>query len=70
MIKYIDRDKNGKICGLYANQQRKGQESIDDSSPEVQEFLSPVPLKSKEIERLEALESGLKKVDPTFTPKV
>ena len=34
-IRWIDRDKDGKICGHYARKQRDGQESLPEDHPEL-----------------------------------
>jgi hypothetical protein len=37
-IRWIDRDKDGKICSHYANKQREGQEYLPEDHPELLAF--------------------------------
>ena len=34
-VRWIDRDKDGKICGYYARKQRDGQEFLPEDDPEL-----------------------------------
>jgi len=42
-IQWIERDGSNNIYSLYANEQFPGQESLDESDPEVVAFLAPTP---------------------------
>lgn len=49
-MRYIDRDKNGKITGTFARPQRKGQESLPIDHLEIVAFNNP-PKTPAEIQR-------------------
>jgi len=38
---YIDRDENNNIIGVYASLQKEGQESVDITSQEYLDYISP-----------------------------
>jgi len=50
---FINRDENHKINALFCCQQYEGQECLEDSEPEVQEFLNP-PIITKSESLLKA----------------
>ena len=75
MMKFIDRDAQGKITALYAVQQVYPlQESIDDQDPEVQAYLNPpapvseVEVLKKQIAELQTQLKGRPDLFPTFVP--
>ena len=41
MTVYVDRDGGGAISGVYAREQRAGQESLPPDHPDVVAFLNP-----------------------------
>jgi len=44
--RYVDRDHEGKINGVYVQKQKPGQELKSLQDPEVQAFLNPVTIKN------------------------
>lgn len=54
-IRWVDRDKDGKICGTYACLQRDGQESLSEDHPAMLEF---VAVSKAEREAFEAVASA------------
>lgn len=73
-MKYVDRDAQGKICGIYAREQRKGQESLPEDHTEIVARVAAIAAKEAEVKaapsvadeiadlkrRIEALESAAK----------
>ena len=60
---YVDRNKDGKITGVYSPKQHDGQEFVDDGNKDVAEYLD----KQNNIERSKAAPLDLTELQSSTT---
>lgn len=61
-FRFIDRDKDGKICGTYARPQREGQEALPEGNAELVSF-NAASLAAMTAPKVDPLEDLKKRVE-------